>query len=99
MLYWPDYAAVWLAACEKLLKPQRKADQGAFFKSVHQTLTHLVLADKMWPVRFARQSVEFAALEPALLSVPEGSDCTSDLHPDWMDLKQTRELLDSAIEQ
>ena len=65
-LYWPDYAAIWLAACDKLLDAQRKADQGALFKSVDQTLTHLVLADKMWLVRFARQSVEFAALEPAL---------------------------------
>ena len=53
-------------ACDKLLDAQRKADQGAFFKSMHQTLTHLVLADKMWLVRFARQSVEFAALDPAL---------------------------------
>ena len=66
VLYWPDYAAVWLAACDKLLNPQRKADQGAFSKSVHQTLTHLMRADKMWLVRFARQGVEFAALDPAL---------------------------------
>ena len=98
-LYWPDYSAIWLAACDKLLKPQRKADQGAFFKSVHQTLTRLVLADKLWMVRFARQSVEFAALEPALLSMPKGSDYTIDLHPDWMDLKHTRNALDSAIVQ
>ena len=38
-------------------------------------------------------------MEPALLSVPEGSDYTSDLHPDWTDLKQTRDALDAAIEQ
>ena len=50
------------AACNKLTDAQRKADQGAFFKSVHRTLTHLVLADKMWLLRFARQGVEFAAL-------------------------------------
>ena len=87
------------AACDKLPDAQRKADQGAFFKSIHLTLSHLVLADKMWLVRFAGQGVEFAALEPALLSVPEGSDYTSDLHPDWMDLKQTRDALDAAIEQ
>ena len=87
------------AACNKLTDAQRKADQGAFFKSVHRTLTHLVLADKMWLLRFARQGVEFAALKPALLSVPEGSDYTSDVHPDWTDLKQARDALDAAIEQ
>ena len=86
-------------ACNKLSDVQRKADQGAFFKSVHQTLTHLVLADKMWLVRFASQGVEFKALEHTLLCVTQGSDYTSDLHPDWTDLKQTRDALDAAIEQ
>ena len=42
------------AACEALPDAQRKADQGAFFKSIHHTLTHLVLADKMWLTRFAQ---------------------------------------------
>jgi len=87
------------AACEALPDAQRKADQGAFFKSIHHTLTHLVLADKMWLARFAKQGVEFAALPPGLLAVPEGSDYTSNLHPDWADLKQTRDALDAAMEQ
>ena len=87
------------AACEALSDAQRKADQGAFFKSIHHTLTHLVLADKMWLVRFAKQGVEFADLPPDLLAVPEGADYTSDLHPGWADLKQTRDALDAAMEQ
>ena len=87
------------AACEALPDAQRKADQGAFFKSIHHTLTHLVLADKMWLTRFAKQGVEFAALLPELLALPEGSDYTSNLHPDWADLKQTRDALDAAMEQ
>ena len=86
------------AACEALPDAQRKADHGAFFKSIHHTLTHLVLADKMWLARFAMQGVEFAALPPDLLAVPEGSDYTSDLHPDWADLKQTRDAIDTALE-
>jgi uncharacterized damage-inducible protein DinB len=87
------------AACELLTDTQRKADKGVFFKSIHHTLTHLVLADKMWLARFAMQGNEFAALAPALLAMPEGSDYTSDLHPDWSDLRQTRDELDAAIEQ
>jgi LPS sulfotransferase NodH len=55
---------------------------GAIFKSIHHTLTHLLLAYKMWLARFANQGVEFVALAPGLLAVPEGSDYTSNLHPD-----------------
>lgn len=87
------------AACEMLTDVERKADRGAFFKSIHHTLTHLVLADKMWLARFAGQGSAFAALAPELLAVPEGSDYTSNLHPDWVDLTQTRDALDSAMEQ
>ncbi len=87
------------AACEALTDAQRKADQGSFFKSIHRTLTHLVLADKMWLRRFVKQGFEFEALPAELLAVPEGSDYASDLHPDWVDLKQTRDRLDVAIEQ
>ena len=77
---------------------KRKRERGAFFGSIHHTLPHLVLADKMWLQRFAAQGTAFAALSPALLALPDGSDYTSDLHPDWLDLKRTRELLDAAME-
>ena len=71
------------AACESLTDAERKRDRGAFFGSIHQTLTHLVLADKMWLQRFAQQGVAFPALEPGLLHLPAGADYTSALHPDW----------------
>ena len=86
------------AACEALTDVQRKADRQAFFKSIHHTLTHLVLADKMWLSRFAAQDPAFESLSPELLAVPLGADYASDVHPDWRDLKQTRDALDSAIE-
>jgi uncharacterized damage-inducible protein DinB len=54
-------------ACEILSDADRKKDRGAFFGSIHHTLTHLVLADKMWLQRFANQGIAFAALAPALL--------------------------------
>ena len=53
----------------------------------------------MWLHRFASQETAFAALSPALLALPEGSDYSSDLHPDWQDLRQTRDALDEVIEQ
>jgi len=86
-------------ACETLSDEERKRERGAFFGSIHHTLTHLVLADKMWLHRFALQETTFAALPAAALALPEGSDYTSELHPDWQDLRQTRDVLDQMIEQ
>ena len=34
------------AACEALTDSERKQNRGAFFKSIHHTLTHLVLATR-----------------------------------------------------
>jgi uncharacterized damage-inducible protein DinB len=85
-------------ACETLSDEERKRDRGAFFGSIHQTLTHLVLADKLWLQRFAAQGTPFAALPPALVALPDGADYTSNSYPHWQDLKRTREALDAAIE-
>ena len=86
-------------ACETLSETERRRDRGAFFSSIHHTLTHLVLADKMWLRRFAQQGLDFEALPPSLMTLPEGADYTSDLHPDWQDLRQQRAGLDAVIEQ
>ena len=87
------------AACETLGDEERKRQRGAFFCSLHRTLTHLVLADRMWLHRFASQEATFAALPAAALALPEGCDYTSDLYPDWQDLRHTRDALDEMIEQ
>ena len=86
-------------ACSTLSDEERKQERGAFFGSIHHTLTHIVLADKMWLHRFSCQETLFAALTPGLLALPEGSDYSSDLHPDWLDLRQTRDVLDGLIEK
>ena len=33
--------------CEKLPDAERKADRGAFFRSIHGTLNHLLLGDRL----------------------------------------------------
>jgi uncharacterized damage-inducible protein DinB len=85
-------------ACEQMTDEERKRDRGAFFHSIHHTLSHLVSADKVWLQRFAQQGFAFAALTPARLYMPEGADYTSDMFPDWADLRRARDALDAAIE-
>lgn len=40
------------AVCADLSDDARKQDRGAFFRSIHGTLNHLLLADKVWLGRF-----------------------------------------------
>jgi uncharacterized damage-inducible protein DinB len=39
-------------ACARLSDEEYRRDLGAFFKSVHGTLNHLVLGDRIWMARF-----------------------------------------------
>lgn len=86
------------AACETLADDERRRDRGAFFGSIHGTLTHLVWADKLWLARFAAQDVAFASLPPELLRLPPSATHGTPLHEDWNALKAERERLDRAIE-
>jgi uncharacterized damage-inducible protein DinB len=63
----------------------RKADMGAFFKSIHGTLNHLLLADRVWMGRF---------IGPVF--VP--SSLADELHADFGELRHEREMTDAAIE-
>jgi uncharacterized damage-inducible protein DinB len=38
--------------CSRLTDEERRQDVGAFFKSIHGTLNHLLLADRLWMGRF-----------------------------------------------
>ncbi|MDP2349512.1 MAG: DinB family protein [Gammaproteobacteria bacterium] len=40
------------AICAGLTDAERRADRGAFFKSIHGTLNHILYGDKMWIGRF-----------------------------------------------
>ena len=88
------------AACDTLDDAARKADRGAFFGSIHHTLTHLVLADRLWLQRFASQQTRFGALDPVALALPPGIDyVTVGAYPDWQELRRGRDTLDECIEQ
>lgn len=40
------------AACSELSEEERRRDLGAFFRSLHGTLNHMLVADVIWTARF-----------------------------------------------
>lgn len=76
-------------AAGQLSDTERKADRGAFFKSIHSTLNHLVWADAMWLGRFTKGT----AMERPLPTTPGNVD----VHADWLQLKAARAELDAAL--
>ncbi|WP_353327360.1 DinB family protein [Chitiniphilus shinanonensis] len=69
--------------CDALDDTTRRSDLGAFFKSIHGTLAHLVWADSVWLARFAGEPL------------PD-STVASD---DWQTLCTQRQALDRRIEE
>ena len=70
--------------CAGLDDAVRKEDAGAFFRSIHGTLNHLLVADRVWMGRFLG-----AVFVPTSLA--------QELHADFGDLRREREKMDEAI--
>ena len=71
------------AICADLSDAARKQDRGAFFKSIHGTLNHLLFGDIVWMARFQQL---------------EGPDrIIAELHADFGELRAAREAMDARI--
>lgn len=75
-------------AASGLSAEERLRDRGAFFSSIHGTLSHILWGDLQWMSRFAP---ELVAKPPALVRESPGN------YPDWEDLKARRIALDQTI--
>jgi uncharacterized damage-inducible protein DinB len=73
------------SVCASLSDAERKRDRGAFFKSIHSTLNHILWADSVWMTRFTGR-----AYAP---SVPLGTD----VYADFGELGTARTSLDEEI--
>ena len=71
--------------CAALSDDVRKADRGAFFRSIHGTLNHLLLADKVWMGRFTDRPFAVRSLD-------------QELYADFAGLRSERARMDAAIE-
>ena len=72
-------------AADTLTDPQRKEQRGAFFGSIHRTLNHILLCDRMWLSR----------VEPGRTPITDPLD--TELYTDFGDLRREREKQDEAI--
>ena len=52
--------------CARLSDEERRRDRGAFFRSIHGTLNHLLLADKVWLGRFEADPFTVSRLDDEL---------------------------------
>ena len=50
-------------ACAALSDAERKRDAGAFFGSIHGTLNHILVGDRIWLARFAGETVPSTGLD------------------------------------
>lgn len=70
---------------------ERKRDQGAFFKSIHGTFNHLLLADRVWLARFTGVSVADGFMAPGIRSLDQ------ELYADFEELRRERAKTDDEL--
>lgn len=73
-------------AADTLSDTARREARGAFFGSIHGTLSHLMWGDLMWISRFKGREERLGLIKDS----PQ-------LFPDWAELKQRREAFDREI--
>lgn len=71
------------AICNEIPDEKRKENLGAFFKSIHGTLNHILIADRIWIGRFTNQ--------------PFTAQLDQELYSDFEELRQQREHTDRTI--
>lgn len=72
------------SVCSKIPDEKRKQDLGAFFKSIHGTLNHLLYGDMAWMGRFTNNQFSVAAIG-------------QELYADFEALRVEREKIDQQI--
>lgn len=71
------------AICAEIPDEKRKENLGAFFKSIHGILEHILFGDRAWMGRFTGQ--------------PFAGKIGQDLYSNFDELRQQRELMDIQI--
>lgn len=72
------------SVCADIPDEDRKKDLGAFFKSIHGTLNHLMYGDKVWMGRFIEQPLK-------------GVNMADEFYSSFNELRQERQKMDKDI--
>lgn len=81
----------------KLDDTERKRDRGAFFRSIHDTLDHILLGDRSWLGRIKRFPLPFPSLLKADL-VLDLQDLGQGITQDFETLRTERRATDAVLE-
>lgn len=84
------------ALCATLPDEDRRRDQKAFFGSIHRTLNHLLLADRIWMGRLTGDTSAHASLDAQGIPI-QVTGLDQVLYDDFDALKREREATDRAI--
>ena len=86
------------ALCATLGDDERKRDRGAFFRSIHGTLNHLVLTDRAWLWRFTHDPglAESRGADGQPIALTGRLD--QELYGDFDELRRERARTDAGIE-
>jgi uncharacterized damage-inducible protein DinB len=76
---------------------ERKRDRGAFFRSIHDTLDHILLCDRSWLSRIERSALPFPSLTNADL-VPDLQNLSQGVTQDFDVLQAERKATDTVFE-
>lgn len=71
------------AICAGIPDAERKKDRGAFFKSIHGTLNHLLFGDTVWMGRFQGRDIPKTII--------------AEMHADFGELRAARGVMDARI--
>ena len=81
------------AAAARLSDDGRKQDRGAFFGSIHRTMNHILVADRIWLGRLAGR-----VPEPGLPGGDGIKSLDQELASDFDELRRERDTTDAAID-
>ncbi len=76
---------------DTLSDAERKSDRGAFFKSIHGTFNHILLADRVWLARFNGVAAPDGYMAPGIRSLDQ------ELYADFDELRRERTLTDEQL--
>ena len=85
--------------CAGLTDEARKRNVGAFFRSIHGTLNHILLADRAWLGRFTGDRALAGSRDAAGGPIAMTGRLDQELYADFAQLRRERAATDAAIER